>query len=385
MRNLLPLAALPVLLLACSSMPGDPMTSGDPAMPSDAMPSGGAIMPAPPATLTDKEYREKAVQGMHDALLADIQAMSAAALELQSAAPTPPDRGWDATKDAAAIAAMKDAWTRARTAYEHIEGALAPLFPTIDKSIDARYDDFMADLESKGGDADLFDDAGVTGMHAIERILYADVTPERVVNFEKSLPNYTPAAFPASAKEAADFKSKLCAKFIADAKLLSEQWTPANIDVSIAFQGLISLVQEQREKVQKASSNEEESRYSQRTMADMRDNLVGTRAVYALFQPWILSKSSMTDPTKDGKTIDMKIQAGLETISGAYQKVTGPAIPEPPSTWSAENPSPSDLMTPFGQLYTVVHDAVDPKLADSVVSQMTDAGDALGLTQLGGK
>src|SRR5262249_44102286 len=158
----------------------------------------------------------------------------------------------------------------ARTAYEHVEGAIAPLFPDIDVSIDARYDDFMTQLAAQGGDADLFDDRGVTGMHAVERIVYADVTPARVVAFERSLPGYVPAAFPATAAEAAEFKTKLCQKLVSDAEELVAQWTPADIDAAIAFQGLISLMNEQREKVQKAASNEEESRYSQRTMADLR-------------------------------------------------------------------------------------------------------------------
>jgi iron uptake system component EfeO len=374
MRKNLSFAVLPLLLLACSSSSSTP---GDASMTGDASMSGEPRM-------TDDQYRTQAVSRMHDALLADIQAMGAAALDLQSAAPAPPDRGWDPKQDKAAIEAMKAAWVRARTAYEHVEGALAPLFPNIDRSIDARYDDFVAELESKGGDKNLFDGAGVTGMHAIERIVYADVTPERVIDFEKSLPGYVPAAFPATAQEAADFKSKLCAEFIADAKALSDQWTPANINVSIAFQGLILLVEEQREKVQKAASNEEESRYSQHTMLDMRDNLVGAELVYALFQPWILSKSNPSAPEKDGKSIDAKIQTGFGKIAGAYQSVTGDAIPEPPATWSAEAPLPADLMTPFGQLYTTVHDAVDPKIEGSVVSQMSNAASALGLVEFPG-
>src|SRR6185503_10193078 len=94
---------------------------------------------------------------------------------------------------------------------------------------------------------------------------------------------------------------------------LDAPWTPANINIAIAFQGLIALVNEQREKVQKAASSEEESRYSQRTMDDLRNNLIGTRAVYAVFQPWILAKSDSADPKKDGKTIDGKIQKGFDT------------------------------------------------------------------------
>src|SRR6185295_10582183 len=105
MRKLLSIAAVPLLLLACSSAP--------------------APAPTHEPTLTDDQYRDQAVQGMHAALLTQIQAMGAAVGDLQAAAPTPPNRGWDAQEDAKAIATMKDAWTRARTAYELVEGALA--------------------------------------------------------------------------------------------------------------------------------------------------------------------------------------------------------------------------------------------------------------------
>jgi iron uptake system component EfeO len=137
---------------------------------------------------------------------------------------------------------------------------------------------------------------------------------------------------------------------------------------------------EQREKVVKASSNEEESRYAQRTMADLRDNLAGTKKAYPAFQPWILSKSS-ADPTKDGKAIDAKIQDGFSKLDKAYAMVQGDAIPTPPPTWSAENPSPQDLATPFGQLYSTVKAAVDPTAPDSIVFQMNNAAAMLGFPQ----
>src|SRR6185503_9368732 len=110
--------------------------------------------------MTDEQYRDAAVQGMHDLLLTDIKTMVKAATDLKNAAPTPPNRGWDATLDAQAIAAMKAAWIEARAGYEHSEGALAPLFPNIDNAIDARYDDFLTQLAAQGGDKALFDDAG---------------------------------------------------------------------------------------------------------------------------------------------------------------------------------------------------------------------------------
>jgi iron uptake system component EfeO len=355
MVKLLPKALLPLALLACSSATPEP--------------SG-------PAT-TDDQHRAEAVHGLHDAYLVELQTLLSAAEDLQRAAPLPPDRGWDAIKDRAAIAAMKGAWIRARTAYERVEGALAPLFPDLDVSIDARYDDFLAQLGPRGDD-DLFDDEGVTGMHAIERILYSDVTPQRVITFEASLPGYVPAAFPATAAQATEFESKLCGKLVADAGALLSQWTPADIDAAIAFQGLISLMNEQREKVQKASSNEEESRYSQRTMADLRDNLAGARVAYTFFQPWIMAKARRGDPTSDGRTIDGKIEGGFAELDGAYRIVHGDSIPVPPATWSAESPSPADLHTPFGQLYAVVDAAVDPTRDGSVVAEMNDAATALG-------
>src|SRR6187401_2875957 len=103
-------------------------------------------------------------------------------------------------------------------------------------------------------------------------------------------------------------------------------------------------------------------------MTDLRDNLVGSKAAYALFKPWILSKVDPKDPTKDGKTIDGKIQKGMAALDAAYLLVSGDAIPTPPPTWMAENPTPADLMTPFGKLYTAVQAAADPTLPDSVVS-----------------
>lgn len=340
--------------------------------------SGGGSAMDGGSMKTDAEFRAATVAGMHDALLQDIQALGDAAKAIQAAAPQ--SSAWDPVADAKALHDMRSAWVDARTAYEHVEGALAPLFPNIDFSIDARYDDFMTELAAQGGDPYLFDDSGVTGMHALERILYSDTTPARVVTFEKALPGYKAAAFPKTSQEAADFRLKLCGKLLSDQMDLQDQWQPANIDIAISFQGLISLMNEQREKVVKASSNEEESRYSQRTMADLRDNLLGSKAAYALFQPWILSKQS-TDPRKDGKTIDAKILKGFAALDAAYGAVTGPAIPEPPATWSAEMPSAKDLETPFGRLYSSVHAAVDPASSDSVVAQMNDAAALLGFPE----
>src|SRR5882672_5136236 len=93
---------------------------------------------------TDAQYKDAIIAEMHDSLLKDIDALLQAAKDMQTAAPTTQGRGWDKAQDAAAIQATKDAWIRARVAYEHVEGALAPLFPDVDASIDFRYDDFLS-------------------------------------------------------------------------------------------------------------------------------------------------------------------------------------------------------------------------------------------------
>jgi iron uptake system component EfeO len=344
----------------------------------EGTPDGGLEADGNAASLTDDQYRAQFIATLQASLDRDLAALEQGVSDLAAAAPRPKGRGWDAAQDANALAAMKEAWVRARNAYEHEEGALAPLFPDIDYSIDARYDNFMTDLLSTPGDPYLFDDSGVVGLHAVERILYSDQIPAQVVAFESTLPGYHAAAYPKTENEAADFKDKLCTKLVADIQLLRAQLSPATLQGSIAFQGLISLMTEQREKVSKAASTEEESRYAQRTMADVRKNLEGTRAAYTLLQPWLRSKK-MSDPLRDGATIDERIMAGFAGLENVYSGVSGDAVPQPPATWSSLNPTPADLATPFGVLYTSVTKAVDPNREDSVVSAMNAAGRALGL------
>lgn len=326
------------------------------------------------SSMTDADYEREVTQGMRSAVAADLAKELAAVEVLMKAAPTPTGRGWDPAEDAAAIEAMRGAWADARLAYERIEGAVAPLFPDIDAATDGRYDAFLATMNG-AGDQDLFDGQGVTGLHAIERILYADQVPQRVLELEQTLPGYLPPAFPATEAEARAFKAELCQKLIDDLTSLIKQWEGAELDLGGAFGGLIALMNEQREKVTMAATGEEESRYSQRTLADLRANLEGTRSAYALFAPWIASKTG-------GSGLNASIEAGFGALAKAYDAASGDAIPEPPATWSAEAPSTSDLATPFGELYGEVTSSVDPEQEGSVVDSMNEAAKLLGYPQL---
>jgi iron uptake system component EfeO len=331
-------------------------------------------------TKTDAQYKSEVTTAMTKNIGASLTEFRQAVTELQNAAPTPSGRGWDKTQDAAAIASMKAAWTKARAAYELTEGAIAPIFPDLDAAVDERYDGFLADLAGKG-DADLFDDVGVTGMHGVERILFSDVTPQSVVDFEKTLPGYKAAAFPATEQEAIEFKTKLCAKLVADVTKMEQQWQPAQIDLGGAFQGLIGLMNEQKEKVNKASDGTEESRYAQTTMLDLRKNLEGTKRAYLFFQAWVVSKTNAADPKHSGPNVDKAILDGFAKLEALYTAYPGDAIPQPPPTWSSANPSAADLETPFGKLWVGVHAAVDPTKDGSIVDEMNDSADLLGFPQ----
>jgi iron uptake system component EfeO len=321
--------------------------------------------------MSDADHREAVTAEMHDSIAVELGNLEDAARALQEAAPP---HAWDATTDAAAITAMRTAWRNTRIAYEHVEGAIAPLFPDVDFAIDARYDDYLAEAAGQG-DPNAFDASGATGMHSIERILFADHGRDEVVDFESTLPGYAPAAFPTSDADAVAFKAELVGKLITDVQGLRAQWQPANIDIGAAFVGLVGLMNEQKEKVDLAATGEEESRYANVTLFDLRNNLEGTRQVYAAFRAWIATKDG-------GDAADGRLAGKFDTLAAAYVAAgDNDSLPEVPATWSSDMPSQADLATPFGTLWKTVHDDVDPNNDGSIVAEMNALADLLGFPE----
>lgn len=318
----------------------------------------------------DRAQQARVERSMKAWLVSELSHFREAAAELQRAAPTPEGRGWSATQDAEAIQQMKEAWGRARQAYELIEGAIAPLFPDSDTATDARYDDFMAALGATG-DPDPFDDRGVVGVHAIERVLWADAVPRETVAFESRLPGYRAAAFPATEAEARSFKDKLAAKLVADIEQLERQLSPVDLDIAFAFRGLIDLTNEQLEKVDRAATGREESRYAQTTLRDLRANREGCLAAYRLFQPWLTARGR--------SELDAQVMAGFTRLARAYDATPGAAIPRPPDAWSSLSPKPEHASTPFGKLFSVVRRETDDQQAGSLSHGLMGVADALGL------
>jgi iron uptake system component EfeO len=314
---------------------------------------------------------QQALVDVKSFIQSNLDDLKAATVALRAAAPAPDADGWSASADPAAVTEMKTQWKKARTAYEHVEGAIAVLFGELDVSTDERYDGF---IQNGHADDNLFDDQGVTGIHGIERILWSDSIPERVVTFESGLTGYVAAAFPKNQQEASDFKDKLCKRLVDDVETMRSQLAPRALDTQTAYRGIIGSMNEQVEKANKAAGGEEESRYAQYTLADMRANVEAGVVTFQKFEPWLLT-------APDGAALANEIKTGFQKIQDKYNSISGDALPPVPATWSMM-PSQADLATPFGQLFTLLENESNPDTDGSLVSSMNKSADALKIPRL---
>ncbi len=312
--------------------------------------------PEDEATLAVKAYVTDELGNLH-----------AAAVALRDAAPAADDDGWNATADADAVAKMRTHWSEARVSYERIEGAIAVLFPDLDAATDERYDGFL----EEGPDDDLFDGEGVIGVHGIERILWADAHPPETVEFEMALAGYQPAAYPADAAQAAAFKDELAQRLVDDVAKMQSSFEPLALDPAAAYSGVVGSMAEQLEKVALAATGEDESRYAEHTLADMRANLEGGRALYEAFVPWLESEEG-------GAALHAEVTAGFERLETEYARYSGDAVPPVPEDWSAE-PTAEQRETEYGKLFTTLEHEADPEAADSLVSAMIGAAEVMDI------
>jgi iron uptake system component EfeO len=326
------------------------------------------------APLTDADRQRAVLLAVKSSVAADLGELVTASRALRDAAPAPDADGWSAAADASAVTAMRTHWLRARRAYERIEGAIAVLFPEIDVSIDQRYDAFLTDEIPSHRDDDLFDGQGVTGMHAVERILWAGTHPARVVAFERGLTGYVAAAFPSDLAQSTRFRDGLVARLVRDAEQMQREFAPLALDTPAAFRGVIGSVQEQVEKVERAATAEEESRYAQVTLLDMRANLEGAQRTWNHFRAWTLARG--------GDALAARIDARFAALQSAYGAIRGDALPAVPEGWNPDAPSATQLATPYGQLRTTLARESDPARAGSLATEMNAAADLLAIPRL---
>lgn len=287
---------------------------------------------------------------------------------LQAAAPEPDDDGWNATDDADAVNRMRHSWHEARVAYERVEGAIAVLFPELDASTDERYDGFIETT----ADSNLFDGEGVTGVHAIERILWADAHPDEVIAFEMGLSNYVPATFPTDRAQATAFRDELAARLVADVHRMRDELATLTLDPATAYGGVLGSIAEQLEKVELAQTGEQESRYARHTLADMRANLEGGAAIFSAFEPWLRSLDG-------GDAAADAVLDGMARVDAAYAELSGDALPPVPETWSSAMPTADDLATPYGSLHAKLTAETDLDDPGSLLSAMVAAADLMDL------
>jgi iron uptake system component EfeO len=335
---------------------------------------GSALVATGCGTDTSGDPVAQAQATVKTQITTQLALLVSASTALRAAAPTPDADGWNDVADAAAVTAMKKQWATVRVAYEQVEGDIAVIFPTYDVSTDERYDGFLGDPEV-GPDADLFDGTGVTGVHAIERILWAGQAPADVVAFESTLTGYMPARFPSNLTEATEFRDGLAARLVTDFQAVQTMFAPLPLDTPAAFRGVIGSLGEQKEKIELAADGQDESRYSQHTLADMRANLLGGKNTYEAFRGAVRAKAG-------GSALDADILAGFDRVSALYAGVSGDALPPVPAGFDPKAPTTAQLATPYGQIFAGLTTESDPTNSGSLVSKMSAAADLLGIPAL---
>jgi iron uptake system component EfeO len=320
------------------------------------------------AVLADEARDEQAVAAAKALIQSRFDAFAAATTALRAAAPAPDHDGWNAAADAGAVAAMRAAWLQARAAYTSVEVPASTLFPSIHARVDTDYDDLLA----AGRDSVPFDGHGVIGLQAVERILWSDVIPPSTVEHDQALEGYEAPAFPADQAGATALESELLAQLEADAEALRDGWRAMTIDASTAYSTTTIALQEQFGQLEEAGKGEGKSRYAGRSLANLRDDLAATEAMYAVFRPWILAKSG-------GAHTDGEVAGAFARLHVVYDTSTGDDLPLPPAGWREADPGSEMLATPFGQLFTAARDEADPSVDGTLCFEMIEAAGLLGV------
>ena len=336
-----------------------------------ALGCSGSDSGSPSANKTNAAYQQEVVTGMHDSLVADIAVLVEASATLGQQAPA---GAWDQARDQAAISSMKDTWARARTAYEHIEGAIAPLFPswtarstpatTINWGGQRKRRQSLRRRRDHGAPRRRADP--VVGQHSRGSGDVREGPPRLPAS---SLPGDRPRG--GRLQEQAVRPSRGRRKNSAGAVDAAEDRPRGLVrrarfaDERAAREGQQGV--ELRRRIPLFAADD--ARHSRQPGGDDQD----LPSLSTLAE----TKENTTDPQKDGKTVDAAIESGFAKVATLYGMTTGDAIPQPPSTWSSEHPSTDDLATPFGVLYQGVSEIVDPNKEGSVVFEMNSAATIL--------
>ncbi len=321
--------------------------------------------PSPAAVAAAPSPREHATREVKRYVDGEVHALVEAAEALCLAAP----EDWEGDREA--HARMRARWREARVRYERVEGAIAILFPQTDADVDGRYE-HLAELRT---DRAPFDGEGFVGMHAIERILWADAPRPAVVAFERALLGHVEPREPAGRDEAIAFRDGLCARLVADLRAMERELAPVALDPQTAWRGVQGSVEEQAEKVLLGTTGQSESRYADHTLADMRANLEGGRAVLEAF-------ASELEALPGGPERLRRLREGLLRLEQAYREIEGEGLPPAPDGFDPDQPTEAQLATPYGRLFALLAAESDPEREGSLSAQLRETGLAMGIAPL---
>lgn len=268
-------------------------------------------------------------------------------------------------------ARMRVHWHEARVRYERVEGAIAILFPQTDADVDGRYEH----VAERGTDTEPLDDRGFVGMHAIERVLWADASRPEVIAFERALPGYVPPRPLEGEADARAFREGLCARLVRDLAAMEAALAPVALDPQTAWRGIQGSIEEQAEKLRLGTTGQSESRYADHTLADMRANLEGGRAVLEAFATEI-------EALPDGPERLRRLREGLSQLDETYRAIEGDGLPPVPDGFDPDAPSEAHLATPYGRLFARLARESDPEHAGSLAHALRETGLAMGIAPL---
>lgn len=279
----------------------------------------------------------------------------------------PRDRAWNAQADPALVERMRTAWKAAHRAAVAVTEPLSELFPQAGR-MDSNWD---REIDRVQRDENPFDDIGVTGLHAIERILWADVVSEMVLTVERRHEGYAMARTPATAKEAADYATQLVGGLHRDAQALAEASSVPGYDLGFAekavklqARALLRMV------IVGGEPGRSESRYSDTSTDALVDQLG------ALAGTWKILRAALRRqgvPVGSFQVAD----AGLERVHAAVAAIGPGPIPARPEGFNPFHPTQEDRESAFGRLYFSVEAEILGASSDAFLAALGNLTNAV--------
>ena len=171
------------------------------------------------------------------------------------------------------------------------------------------------------------------------------------------------------------FRRGLCARLVRDVRAMEAELGPVALDPETAWRGVLGSIEEQAEKVRLGTTGQSESRYARHTLADMRANLEGGRAVLGAFR-------SELEALPDGPERFRRLEQGFARLEQAYRGLSGDDLPPVPEGFDPDAPSEAHLSSDYGRLFALLARESDREIAGSLAHEVREAGRAMRIAEL---